>query len=137
MAEQFAEYLAGLPAFLAYFVTAAALTLVYVLVYTRVTRHDEMALIKDNVTAAAVAFSGSLIGFVLPLASAISHSVDLIDCVLWGLIALIVQLIAFFVVRLMMPRISERIEAGELAAGFWLAAASLSAGILNAASMTT
>jgi len=137
MAEQFADYLAGLPAFLAYFVTAAALTLVYVLIYTRATRHDEIALIKDNVTAAAVAFSGSLIGFVLPLASAVSHSVDLIDCMLWGLIALIVQLAAYFVVRLMMPRISERIEAGELAAGFWLAAASLSAGILNAASMTT
>ena len=134
--EQVTNYLSGVPAFLSYFATAAVMTLIYAGVYTRVTPHNEIALIKDNVTAASVAFSGSLLGFVLPMASAIANSISLVDCVLWGIVALIVQLVAFLLVRLLMPRISERIANGEMAAGLWLASASLAAGILNAASMT-
>lgn len=137
MAAQIADYLAGLPAFLAFFATAAVLTVLFVLIYTRITRHDELALIKQNVPAAAVAFSGSLIGFALPLTSAMDNSVDLIDMILWGIVALVVQLVAYVVVRLFMPKVSERIESGELAAGIWLGAASLVAGLINAASMTT
>ncbi len=137
MAARIADYLSGLPAFLAFFATAAVLSIFFVLIYTRVTRHNELALIKKNVPAAAIAFSGSLIGFALPLASAINNSADLLDMILWGIVALVVQLVAYVVVRLFMPRVSQRIEDGEMAAGIWLAAASLAAGILNAASMTT
>ena len=83
-----------------------------------------------------MAFSGSLIGFALPLASTMIHSVTVVEMVLWGLIALIVQVLVYFIVRLPMPRISERIEGGEVAAGIWLGATSMVAGILNAAAMT-
>jgi putative membrane protein len=134
--EQITVYLGGVPAFLSYFGTAVVMTLVYATIYTRVTPHNEIALIKDNVTAASVAFSGSLLGFVLPMASAVANSISLVDCLLWGIVAMIVQILAFLVVRLFIPRISERISNGEVAAGLWLAAASLAAGILNAASMT-
>ncbi|MEE9544145.1 MAG: DUF350 domain-containing protein, partial [Rhodospirillales bacterium] len=71
----------------------------------------------------------------LPLASVMLHSLSVIDLVLWGIVAMIVQIVVYFLVRMPMPRISERIEAGEVAAGIWLGAASLVAGILNAASM--
>jgi len=137
MPERIADYLGGLPAFLAFFGTAAVLTILFVLIYTRITKHNELALIKQNVSAASVAFAGSLIGFALPLASAIDNSADLLDMILWGLVALIVQIVVFLVVRVFMPRVSERIEAGEMAAGIWLGGASIAAGILNAASMTT
>jgi putative membrane protein len=72
----------------------------------------------------------------LPLASSIAHSGVLMDCVVWGVIALVVQIAIFFLVRLPIPKISERIENGETASGLWLGAASLAGGILNAASMT-
>lgn len=137
MNEQLVTFLANLSEFLLFFVVASALALFYVFVYTRVTRHDELALIKKNSTAAAVAFAGSLIGFALPLASTMINSVNVIELVLWGVIALIVQLLVYLLIRLPMPRISERIEADEVAAGIWLGACSMVAGILNAASMTT
>ena len=136
MNEQLVTFLANLSEFLLFFVVASALALFFVFVYTRVTRHDELALIKKNSTAAAVAFSGSLIGFALPLASTMINSVNIIELVLWGLIALIVQVLVYLLIRLPMPRISERIEADEVAAGIWLGACSMVAGILNAASMT-
>ena len=137
MNEQFGLFLTNLSEFLLFFVAAAALTLIFVVLYTRVTRHNELALIKKNSTAAALAFSGSLIGFALPLASTMINSVTVVEMVLWGLVALIVQVLVYLVIRLPMPRISERIEADEVAAGIWLGSCSIVAGILNAAAMTT
>lgn len=125
-----------LPWFLAYMATAVVLTLVYLVVYMWVTPHDEIALIRANNLAASLAFAGSLVGFSLPLASAIAHSDALLDCVVWGVIAIVVQVAIFFLIRLPVPRISERIEKGESASGLWLGAASLTGGLLNAACMT-
>ncbi len=137
MNEQFGKFLASLSEFLLFFVVAAVLTILFVVIYTRVTRHNELALIKKNSTAAAVAFSGRLIGFALPLASTMVNSFTVVELVLWGLVALIVQVLVYLLIRLPMPRISERIEADEVAGGIWLGACSIVAGILNAASMTT
>lgn len=130
------DYLVGVPLFLAYFALALLLTGIYILVYARCTPHDEMALIKDNVPAASVAFSGSLIGFVLPLASVIENSINLVDMFLWGAIALVVQLATFFGLRLFLPKISDRIANNELASGIWLGGISIAAGLLNAACLT-
>ena len=129
--------LAGLPWFLAYFATAVVLTLIYVVAYIWVTPHPEFKLIRENNLAASIAFAGSLVGFSLPLASAIANSFSLVDCVIWGLIAIVVQIAVFFLVRLPIPGISERIEKGETASGLWLGAASLTGGLLNAASLTS
>jgi len=135
--EAIGASLIGLPWFLAYFATAVAMTLVYVVIYTWVTPHSEIKLIREGNQAAALAFVGSLVGFCLPLASAVAHSVALVDCVIWGVIAVVIQVAIFFVVRLPIPGISERIEKGDNASGLWLGATSLAGGLLNAAAMTT
>ena len=137
MTDLFGDNLADLQDFLAFFVVAVILTIIFVGVYSTVTRHNEIKLIKEKSTAAAIAFSGSLIGFAMPLASAMMNSVTILEMVVWGVVALIVQIVVYLLVRLPMPRISERITANEVAAGIWLGATSLVAGILNAASMTT
>ncbi len=137
MDEQFGDFLTNLSEFLLFFVVAVVLTVLFVLVYTRITRHNEIALIKEGSTSAALAFSGSLIGFALPLASTMIGSFTVLELVLWGLVALVVQILVYFLIRLPMPRISARIESDEVAAGIWLGACSIVAGILNAASMTS
>ena len=136
MSDLFDNFGTSLFEFLIFFVVAAVLTILFVLIYTRITRHNEIDLIKNNSIAASVAFSGSLIGFGLPLASTIINSVTVVEMLLWGIIALVVQVLTYLLIRLPMPRISERIEANEVAAGIWLGSCSLVAGILNAASMT-
>jgi putative membrane protein len=129
------QSLAGLPAFLLYFCMAIVAVVVYLFVYTRVTPHDEFKLIRDNDPAAAIALGLSLLGFVLPVVSAIAHAANIVDCLIWSVIALIVQIIVFFIVKIPVPDLSKRIAAGELAAAIWLGLSSLSAGALNAASM--
>jgi putative membrane protein len=129
------QSLTGLPAFLVYFCTAIFAVVVYLFVYTRITPHDEFKLIRDNDPAAAVALGLSLLGFTLPLVSAIAHSANIVDCLIWSLIALIVQIVVYFVIKIPVPNLSAEIAAGELAPAIWLGLSSLAAGALNAASM--
>jgi putative membrane protein len=129
------QSLAGLPAFLVYFCTGAVAVVLYLLVYMRITPHDEFKLIRENVPSAAIALGLSLLGFVLPVVSAIVHSANVVDCLIWSVIALIVQIAVYFAVRIPVPNLSDRIAAGELAPAIWLGLASLAAGALNAASM--
>ena len=129
------QSLTGLPGFLSYFCTAFVITIAYVYVYTRITPHDEFALIRNNVPGAAVALGLSLLGFALPVASAIAHTENLVDCAIWSVIALIVQVIVYFVVRIPIPNLPQRIAAGDLAPAIWLGLASLAAGALSAASI--
>ncbi|ABD08606.1 Protein of unknown function DUF350 [Rhodopseudomonas palustris HaA2] len=129
------QSLAGLPAFLVYFCTGLVAVVLYLFVYTRVTGHDEFALINGNGAAAAIALGLSLLGFVLPVASAIVHSANAVDCMIWSVIALLVQIIVYYAVRIPVTNLSQRIAQGELAPAIWLGCASLAAGVLNAASM--
>jgi putative membrane protein len=129
------QSLAGLPAFLVYFCTAVVSVIVYLFVYTRITPHDEFKLIRDNDPAAAIALGLSLLGFVLPVVSAIAHSANVVDCLIWSLIALLVQVAVYYIVKIPVPNLSAKIASGELAAAIWLGLASIAAGALNAASM--
>jgi putative membrane protein len=131
-----ASSLAGLADFLIFFVIAVVLVALYLAIYTLATMHNEFALIRENVISAATALGFSLVGFALPLASAIVHAQTIVDCLVWGLVALAVQIVVYWLVRIVMPNLSGRIAAGEMAAALFLGAASLAAGIINAAAMT-
>ena len=126
----------GLPAFLGYFAIAVVLLLLFGFIYTRLTAHDEFELIRHGKSAAAIALGGSLLAFALPLCSAIVHSVSLIDFLIWGVIALVIQIATFFAVRVFLTNLSQRITNNEMSAGLFVALASLSVGAINAACMT-
>ncbi|TMN39740.1 DUF350 domain-containing protein [Pseudoalteromonas sp. S2755] len=130
------DSLQGFVPFISYFGLAYLLTLAFLFIYSKVTPYCEWKLVKENNPAAAAAFCGTLIGFVLPIASAAINAVSLIDFAVWGIIAGVMQLITFFMVRLYMPRLSEKIENNHISAGLFLGGASLATGILNAACMT-
>jgi putative membrane protein len=128
--------LSGLPLFLAYFCLSLIVVSGYLYVYTHITPHDEFELIRKNVPGAAISLGLSLLGFALPVASAVAHAANIIDCIIWSVIALIVQLVVYYLVRIPVPDISKRIETGELAPAIWLGLASATGGLLSAASMT-
>jgi putative membrane protein len=130
------QSLQGLPAFIAYFCLTVVAVVAYLTVYTRVTPYNEFDLIRQNVPGAALALGLSLLGFALPLASAVAHAANLLDCAIWAVIALVVQIGVFFAIRIPVPDLSNRIAAGDLAPAIWLGLASLTAGLLSAASMT-
>jgi len=128
--------LSGLDDFLLYFGLSVAFVTLYLAIYVRVTPYPEFALIRAGNPAAAASLSGSVLGFVLPLASAVVHSVNAWDMALWAAIALVVQIAAYLMARLLVPDIVRHIPDGRAGPGVFLGALSLAAGLLNAASMT-
>ena len=131
-----AHFLATLPNFLAYLATAIALLAVFVAIYLRVTPYEEVALIRANNTAAAISLSGAVLGFALPIANVIAHSDTLFDLAVWGVVAGIVQLLAWGAARVALPQLAEDIGAGRVAPATFVAALSITVGLLNAACMT-
>ena len=135
MREVFDSF-AGFDDFLVYLAVALVLLALFIVIYIRVTPYREMALIREGNMAASFSLSGSLLGFIIPLAAAVQHSVSLVDMAIWGLIAMVVQIAAFVVVKLLIPSITEDIPAGKGAQGFFLGSLSLGVGLLNAACMS-
>ena len=122
--------------FLVYLAVAVALLAVFIAIYIRVTPYREITLIREGNMAASFSLSGALLGFIIPLASAIQHSVNLIDMALWGAIAMLVQLAAYVVVKLLIPSLTQDIPADKGSTGFFLGSISLGVGLLNAACMS-
>jgi putative membrane protein len=127
----------GATAFIIAFVAAVLFFAAFKFIYQLVTPYNERALIREGNVAAAVALGGALIGYVLPLASALSNTVSLPEFAAWALLAGVIQIVSFIVVsRLVYRALAARIEAGELAAGVYMASISIGVGLLNAACMT-
>ncbi|MCM2679908.1 DUF350 domain-containing protein [Echinimonas agarilytica] len=130
------ESLQGIPAFALYFAVGYGLILLFGAVYSKVTPYCEWTLMSQNNKAAATAFGLSLVGYTIPVASAAINSVSLVDYAMWGLVALVTQLITFTTVRLYMKGLIEKINEDQLSAGIFLGCAAIATGILNAACMT-
>jgi putative membrane protein len=127
----------GATAFLLAFVVAGLFTIAFKYIYQWVTPYDEKALIREGNMAAAVALTGALIGYVLPLASALSHTVSLPEFAAWAALAGVIQIAVFTGVRLIaLPDVKARVENGETSIGVYLAGISVTVGVLNAACMT-
>jgi putative membrane protein len=129
------NYLSALPQFLSYFLVALLMVSVFWSIYTFLTPHDELALIREGNTSAALAITGALLGFALPVAAAITHSVSLMALVQWSLVAMAVQLAVYTLLRLLMPGLNASIVQDRPAGAILLAGLSLLCGLLNAAAM--
>ena len=128
--------LQGVDSFFLYFVTAVVAEAIFVVLYMAMTSHNEAALIRAGNSAAALSFAGAVIGFTLPLTSAIAHNVSLPGTMVWAVVALLVQLAVFLLTNLFLRDLSRRIEQGDLAAGIMVAVASVASGMISAACMT-
>src|SRR5947209_346888 len=129
--------LAGLPAFLSYFAVAVALCVLFLIFYIRATPHREFDLIAyHGNAAAAIALGMSLFSFALDLSSAIYHSANIFECLIWGIVAFLVQVLAFYLARIGQPNLSGRIAKGEIAGALWLGFVSLTGGLLSAVCMS-
>ena len=128
----------GATAFIIAFAAAVVFFVAFKFLYQLVTPYHERDLIRQGNSAAAVALGGALIGYVLPLASALSHTVSLMEFAAWATLAGVIQIGVFVVIsRLAFRNLATRIEAGEIAAAIYLASISICVGLLNAACMTT
>ena len=98
--RQVMDSFAGFDNFLVFLAISLVLLAAFIAIYVRITPHKEFALIREGNIGAAFSLSGAILGFVIPLGASIRYSVNLVDMAIWGVIALVVQIAAFVVVRL-------------------------------------
>ncbi len=125
--------------FISFFLTALALVVVFLYLYALVTPYDDYKLIfEDNNIAAALGFGGAIIGVSIPLYSALVNSVSYSDFVIWGVIAILIQLIFALVVTRISGKYSleSKIAQGVVPVGILMAFLSICIGLLNAGSMS-
>ena len=130
------DYSSAVIAHIQYFGIAIVAVVIFVAIYVAVTPHREFTLIRQGNTAAAISLGGALLGYTLPLAKAVSQSEGIGDMLVWSGVALVAQLIAYGVTRLILPQLSSDVNEGKVASAISLAAISVCIGLLNAAAMT-
>src|SRR5574344_2657649 len=125
--------------FLGFFITAVILVVAFLYLYAIVTPYDDYNLIfEGNNIAAALGFGGAIIGVSIPLYSALVYCVSYIDFAIWGIIAILIQLIFAFIVTRLNGKYSfkSKIVQGVIPVGILMAFLSIAIGLLNAGSMS-
>lgn len=120
------------------FLTAGGFAIVFKILYQWATPYDERTLIRQGNVAAAITLGSAVLGYILVLASALTHTASLVEFAIWALIAGVIQVVAFTIVRrVVMPDFTDRIVRGELAAAIYMGIISIGVGLLNAACLTS
>ncbi|WNQ11123.1 DUF350 domain-containing protein [Paenibacillus aurantius] len=131
--------------FLQYLGVTIPLLLVGLLVFIFTTPYNEFRIIQNGkeagdpqkvAAAKAVAYDlgGKLTGLALVIASAVYHSVGLMDLVIWGAVGILFQVLVFYFFELVTPfRVIREIPEGNVAVGIFTSRLSLAAGLLMAA----
>ncbi len=125
----------GLPVLVLHFAAAVVLLLVGAFCYLKITPFNERQLIAQNNVAAACVLVGTLVALAIPLTATLATSGTLIDILIWGLVALVVQLVVFAAVSLFLHDLRRMILEDNIAAAVTLAGLQIAVALLNAGVM--
>ncbi|KJS24153.1 MAG: membrane protein [Hyphomonadaceae bacterium BRH_c29] len=135
MGGEIGAFVEAFPRFLIWSASAGVLLIVASTIYVLLTPWKEFAEIKRGNSAAGLALGGAIAGLAIPIASTLASSVSLIDLVIWGVVALLLQLIVYRLVDLLLGGIPARIAQDESGAAIVLVAAKLSSALILAAGL--
>src|SRR5262245_11178115 len=113
-------FVSGFPEFIVQLGVALALFVVSIIIYLTMTPHKELDLIRAGNPSAALAFAGVVVGLAIPLGSCLAHAFGLIDLLIWGVVTLLLQLLAFRFADMFLHHLPRRIAEGDVAAAVFL-----------------
>ncbi|MEM6534876.1 MAG: DUF350 domain-containing protein [Pseudomonadota bacterium] len=125
----------GFPVFLLWTGTAGLLLLVASSIYVLLTPWKELALVKNGNGAAGLALAGAVVGLAIPIASCLASSTTLLDLLLWGSVALLLQLLTYRLIDMILRDVPDRIQNDEAGAAIVLVASKISVAMLLAAGL--
>lgn len=131
--------------FIYYLGAAIPLLLFGYLIFLWTTPYREIQLIREGsetsdpvkaraAKAAAYDLGGKILGLVIVVASAIFHSVNIWDLVVWGLVGIVFQVAIFFLFHWLAPfSVIKEIPKGNVAVAIFSSRLNIAVGILMAA----
>ena len=135
MGGEIGAFVEAFPRFLTWSASGAVMLVVASTAYVLLTPWKELALLRQGNSAAGVALAGAVGGLAIPVASTLASSVSLFDLLIWGVVALILQLIVYRLVDLLLRDLPARIEKDEMGAAVFLAGAKLASALILAAGL--
>ena len=113
-------FVAGFPDFILQLGVALGLFVGSLTIYVLLTPHKEFDLIRAGNPSASLAFGGVVVGLAIPLGSCLAHSLGLWDLLIWGVVTLLLQLLAFRFADMILRGLPRRIAEGDVAAAVFL-----------------
>jgi putative membrane protein len=133
--EYLSALITGLPFLISHLFITLCLLFIGITSYIFLTPIKELKLIKDGNISASISFSGALLGIGIPLASSLSVSNSMLEIIIWGLTAILLQLLCFKVTDTFLKDLSKRIEDDQLATSILLFSIKISVSLINSAAI--
>ncbi|MBC7799439.1 MAG: DUF350 domain-containing protein [Gemmatimonadaceae bacterium] len=131
----FGTLMQGLPVLIGQFAATLGLLGIGLACYTALTPFHEQTLVRDGNVAGGIVVFGTFMALAIPLAANLASSVLILDIVLWGLVALAIQLLTFMAATALIRGLREMIEGGNVAAALVLIGIQIAVALLNAGAM--
>jgi len=130
------SFISGFDDFLIQLGAALGLFAAALIIYVLLTPHKELKLIQEGNASAALAFGGIVLGLAIPMGACLAHSFGLIDLVIWGVMTLLLQLIAFRFVDFILHGLPRRIVEGDVAAALVVVSFKIGIGLIVAGAVS-
>jgi putative membrane protein len=128
-------FVKGFPDFLLHGGVTLALLVSGCVVHVALTPMKEMRLIRAGNVSAGISVAAVVVGLALPMSACLSTATSIYDILIWGVVAILLQLLAFRVADLMLRDLPRRIEQDEIGAALVLAGVKIGAAMVMAAAL--
>jgi putative membrane protein len=125
----------GLPILLTHLLLTIAIWLITLVISFWITPYHELREIRAGNVSVAISAGGAALGAAIPLAFCLAGAVNGWDIAIWAIPVMLIQLSAFWLTQLLIPDLSNRLDAGDLAAAIFLLLFRIGFGCINAAAI--
>jgi putative membrane protein len=125
----------GFPQFLLQAGVTLGLLITGCIVHVLLTPMKEMKLIRQGNISAGISVAAVIVGLAIPMSACLETAASVYDILIWGVVAILLQLLAFRVADLVLHDLPKRIERDETGAALVLAGVKIAAAMVMAAAL--
>jgi len=128
-------FVKGFPDFLIHGGVTLALLMAGCIVHVILTPMKEMQLIRAGNVSAGISVGAVIVGLAVPMSACLATATSVYDILIWGVVAILLQLRAFRAADLLLRDLPKRIERDEVGAALVLAGVKIAAAMIMAAAL--
>lgn len=129
------SFVKGFPQFLQHGGVTLGLLITGCIVHVLLTPMKEMKLIREGNISAGISVAAVIVGLAIPMSACLETATSVYDLLIWGVVAILLQLLAFRVADLVLHDLPKRIERDETGAALVLAGVKIAAAMVMAAAL--
>ena len=129
------SFVGGFPQFLLQAGVTLGLLITGCIVHVLLTPMKEMKLIREGNISAGISVAAVIVGLAIPMSACLETATSVYNILIWGVVAILLQLLAFRIADLLLRDLPKRIERDEMGSALVLAAIKVSAAMVMAAGL--